>query len=332
MATITVTGTPKAGVPTPSVYLAIFVDNVKVAEKTVAASQVVLNQPYLITASYTATGTHTAYGLMTLSNPVATIDVKSETVQFTIAQTPPTGFVGLTAQEGVQTTVQAAGTVTAGNPLPHMYLALERYRADFDMWIRVNSADFYNVPLNTVKTVGAIFDVPGTYTVRTHMTLGNDVGVSEQIGDPVVITVAGGATAALDAVFTASPMSGDAPFTTSFNVAVSGGVPPYQYLLNYGDGSTDRVSSATHTYISSGTYTAWMMVTDSAGFSVSKNVVIGVGEPAPDPSQIVVFSWTFTPGAASSSPVFFTSPNGTLHAVYEGQTYIEYADGHAIVI
>jgi len=65
---------------------------------------------------------------------------------------------------------------------------------------------------------------------------------------------------------TATPSSGTAPLQVAFTASASGGMPPYQsYSWNFDDGqptvTTENV--ATHTYVSAGTFTALVMVTDS---------------------------------------------------------------------
>jgi type IX secretion system substrate protein/PKD domain-containing protein len=43
------------------------------------------------------------------------------------------------------------------------------------------------------------------------------------------------------------------------------GIPPYQYLWNWGDGNTDTIAYPSHTYLDSGIFTICLTVTDSTG-------------------------------------------------------------------
>ena len=45
------------------------------------------------------------------------------------------------------------------------------------------------------------------------------------------------------------------------------GIPPLQYLWNWGDGNTDTIIYPSHTYLDSGIYTICLSITDSGGCS-----------------------------------------------------------------
>lgn len=51
----------------------------------------------------------------------------------------------------------------------------------------------------------------------------------------------------------------DAPFVA----AAKGGVKPYQYAWDFGDGAVSQVQNATHVYAQVGNYTVTLTVTDS---------------------------------------------------------------------
>jgi len=67
----------------------------------------------------------------------------------------------------------------------------------------------------------------------------------------------------LSASFLYSPQNPTPGTQVSFNAAASGGVPPYSYTWNFGDGSTGSGSSPTHSYSTKGTYTVRLTVKDS---------------------------------------------------------------------
>ncbi|WP_432986490.1 PQQ-dependent sugar dehydrogenase [Dactylosporangium sp. CA-233914] len=90
------------------------------------------------------------------------------------------------------------------------------------------------------------------------------------------------------AAVTATPTSGSAPLTVSFNGTTSSDADPAdQGRLTYAwdftnDGTTDATgATASYTYATAGTYTAKLTVTDTAGATNSKTVTITAGNEAP---------------------------------------------------
>jgi len=61
------------------------------------------------------------------------------------------------------------------------------------------------------------------------------------------------------------PYSGYVGNAIQFYGSASGGVPPYSWHWNFGDGSTSSQQNPTHVYTSEGTYTVTLTVTDSDG-------------------------------------------------------------------
>ena len=136
------------------------------------------------------------------------------------------------------------------------------------------------------------------------------------LGDPLEDLWVQGATP-LSASATASPTTGNAPLTVSFGGSATGGLAPYSYSWNFGDGSAaSTTQNPSHTYTSAGTYTATLTVTDSASpahtATSSVNVTVGsVGQPlaasasaAPTSGQVplnVAFSGTATGGTPAYS-------------------------------
>jgi len=98
------------------------------------------------------------------------------------------------------------------------------------------------------------------------------------------------------AVIDASPTSGDAPLTVTFDISGSydrdGTVVGYE--LDFGDGTapatgTDITQPIAHTYGDDGIYTATLTVTDNHGLTGQDSVEITVTNPAP------TASFTFSP-------------------------------------
>ncbi|OLD05211.1 MAG: hypothetical protein AUJ07_01970 [Crenarchaeota archaeon 13_1_40CM_3_53_5] len=68
----------------------------------------------------------------------------------------------------------------------------------------------------------------------------------------------------LTATFTFSPSNPSTGASVSFIATASGGVPPYGFTWNFGDGTTGSGSSTSHSYSAQGTYTVTLTVKDSA--------------------------------------------------------------------
>ena len=70
----------------------------------------------------------------------------------------------------------------------------------------------------------------------------------------------------------------------SFPASATGGVPPYAYSWNLGDGKNSTGITANHVYMNPGTYTVELTITDGAGKSATYNHTITVtGSPLQPP-------------------------------------------------
>jgi PKD repeat protein len=101
--------------------------------------------------------------------------------------------------------------------------------------------------------------------------------VTDEASDRVVknwtITVA---ASALTLTIAASPTSVHVNQTVSFAATPGGGTPPYTYAWTFGDGGTSALQNPTHAYSTVGQFTAQLVLHDSAGASLTKNVVVNV--------------------------------------------------------
>ncbi len=159
-------------------------------------------------------------------------------------------------------------------------------------------------------TLTANITTPGTYYVSVDgvgkgdpLTAGfTDYG---SVGQYVVsVTTQATASQPPTAVLSATPTSGTAPLTVNFNAAGStdsdGTIVSYAW--NFGDGGSQTGgATAQRTYSSAGTYTASLTVTDNAGLTDSKTVVITVQQQATTYALTVSKAGTGS-GTVSSSP------------------------------
>ena len=75
------------------------------------------------------------------------------------------------------------------------------------------------------------------------------------------------------------PVYGPAPVTLEAKAEVSGGVPPYSYEWNFGNGETSTSNPAEVTYSQAGTYTITLKVTDSVGESAEAQTQVTIYAP-----------------------------------------------------
>ena len=104
---------------------------------------------------------------------------------------------------------------------------------------------------------------------------------------------------------TASTTSGTAPHPVNFTSNATdpdGSIASYSWA--FGDGQTSTQLYPSNIYMSAGTFTARLTVTDNDGASASASVVITVNSPAPPPpssTQIKVLSWNVAFGQGTDS-------------------------------
>ena len=145
---------------------------------------------------------------------------------------------------------------------------------------------------------------------------------------------------ALDVSVHASP-SNDDPLDMNLTATVTGGIGPYTYAWDVGDGSTASTPSVEHQYAAAGQYTISLTVTDSRGTTVTNDTSVDAGKvvagnltvsiqstttngPAPltvNVTSVVTggvspysYSWTLGDGGASSDDSF-------THTYQEANTY-----------
>ncbi len=124
---------------------------------------------------------------------------------------------------------------------------------------------------------------------------------------------------------TPQSLTGDAPFTVSFDGTSSANVTSYSW--SFGDGNTSTVNKPTHTFSLPGSYSTKLTVKNSQGLSKQATVTVTVNEGTPSntPPQAVIATST----AVGEAP-FAVSFDGSGSSDQEGQitSYIwSFGDG-----
>ena len=99
--------------------------------------------------------------------------------------------------------------------------------------------------------------------------------------------------APLSGAFTSSPLTPSAGTTISFIASGSGGVPPYSFSWDFGDGATANGDTSTHSYTDPGNYTVTLVTSDSSERTASRSQVVDVHARRP-PSGGICLPCLFT--------------------------------------
>jgi len=110
--------------------------------------------------------------------------------------------------------------------------------------------------------------------------------------------------------FTYSPSSPNANTTIIFTANGNGGLSPYAYTWDFGDGATSDGSSQTHSYNTANTYRVMVTLTDSNGLTATSFQELSVSsQPSPTP-LFVSFSYNSGPLVEGSKVMFSASATG----------------------
>jgi PKD repeat protein len=113
---------------------------------------------------------------------------------------------------------------------------------------------------------------PGLYSVV--------LTIADSCGHSVQSTLEINAYGDVQASVAANPTCGIAPLNVIFTGSASGGVPPYTYSWNFGDGSpADAQQNPSHSYLSAGIYNAVLTVHDSAAHVATASVAVSATVP-----------------------------------------------------
>lgn len=127
--------------------------------------------------------------------------------------------------------------------------------------------------------------------------------------ETVTITVDPGSVDPPVASFTATPLSGTAPLTVSFDASAStppAGATIVSYEWDFGDGNIGAGETVDHTYASEGSFTVSLTVEDSNGNTDNETVTITV-DPTPSEDPVAAFTATPTSGTVPLEVAFDAS-------------------------
>lgn len=114
---------------------------------------------------------------------------------------------------------------------------------------------------------------PGTFTAL--LTVHDSSGLTASAS--VTVSVLNSSTNSSFALsVSATPSFGCAPLNVSFQATATGGSSPYNYAWTFGDGTTGRGNPVSHTYASSGAFTATVTASDSSGQTAWASTLISV--------------------------------------------------------
>ncbi len=104
-------------------------------------------------------------------------------------------------------------------------------------------------------------------------------------------------------VLSADSTNGTVPFIVTFTATPSGGMPPYSFYWDFGDGGASGLQNPSHTYEAAGTYTVVLSVRDGEGRTVTKTIAIKATSPGTTVSGAGIPPWVLYVAVASVAAV-----------------------------
>jgi PKD repeat protein len=134
------------------------------------------------------------------------------------------------------------------------------------------------VAQNVTATVQHTFPSSGTFVVKVVAQEfgGRAVSQIEENGYLRIRPLCPAASACDFTIPSTSPIVGQ---SVSFSASAAGGVSPYTYTWDFGDGSTGTGSSVSHAYQSAGTFNVILTITDSSGQTQTVKKAVTIGGP-----------------------------------------------------
>jgi PKD repeat protein len=152
-------------------------------------------------------------------------------------------------------------------------------------------------------------DAPGSYPITIEAApLPGETNLSDNIfhAGSVVLVAPGAMTVEV----TANPPASDVTKTIFFLCQPSGGVPPYRYLWNFGDGRRDNKALTNKSYIVPGMKTVTCTVTDNSTAQASSSITVVI---APIPTVIATVDRTSaSPSTALTFRALTAGGTGTI--------------------
>lgn len=164
------------------------------------------------------------------------------------------------------------------------------------------------------RTTTKTFASANTFSVT--LTVTNDRGVSASVTQAVTVDAASAPAAA----FNFSPASPGTSETVFFNASASlpaQGRTISAYRWTFGDGGTASGITTSHAYVTAGTYTVTLTVTDDLGQPATTTQSVVVGSP---PSPTARFTFSPTQPTVNETVVYSASTSSTA----QGQTITDY--------
>jgi len=247
--------------------------------------------------TYSSAGNYTA--TLTVTDSQGTNGNKSVSITVTSPPPPPPPPPQLVASASASPasgmaplTVNFSGSASGGTP-PYSY-----------------SWNFGDGGTSTAQNPTHTYSTAGNYLAIFTVTDSQ----SAQKSASVSITVSS-VPNTLTALASASPTSGQPPLTVNFTGGASGGVAPYSYSWNFGDGASSTAQNPSHTYSATGSYTATLTVIDKNSASANATVVITV-------SKVSIYNLSIASetGAPAPGQGGTTHPSPGNHAFPVGST------------
>ena len=179
------------------------------------------------------------------------------------------------SQNGGNTPPVASITATPTNGTAPLDVTFNASSSTDDSGIASYSWDFGDGTTATGVNVMKTFTYSGTYNVVLTVTA-NDGGTDTET---IEINTSGAPIANI----TATPLTGNSPLNVVFDGSTSTGDNAIiSYSWEYGDGTIGSGITSSHTYTSSGSFTATLTIVDANGLTDSETILITVIPADPD--------------------------------------------------
>jgi PKD repeat protein len=121
-------------------------------------------------------------------------------------------------------------------------------------------------------SVSLDYSLPGSYTLTVALSDAFGIEGTKRFSVEVAPSVVGPAGLAVSVA--ANRTEGSVPFSIQYATAVSGGLSPFNYAWEFGDGGTSTLAQPTHTFAAAGTFQTNLTVSDAQGISAASSVKV----------------------------------------------------------